>query len=286
MGYEMTEKKIRVVYILGLGRSGTTLITSLLNSHKDIVGVGELNNILRQHDNTRCSCGQVLDQCPFWLNVMNDVKKRATASREEIRNCINRQELKKNFFNPFKRIEKKYLEINKELYSAISRRSEKNIIIDSSKNIMRYFSIKSLFDTTTITVIRNPFGVCWSLMKIYGSKQARNRIMIYSLLSYTFNNLLIITLSKFNKSAIVFKYEDIPNVANAESFWEKLGLTKKFDLNKEYHIGFGNDLIHSFDPLHYVFKEDVAYKEKLNVKWKLLTALLTWPIMIIEGYRC
>ncbi len=281
----MKENELRIIYILGLGRSGTTLITSLLNSHPDIVGIGEVNNILTQNDSSKCSCSFSLEKCPFWSSIFKEINNNLGFTREDVRSIIHKQERKRNFFNPFKPMNEDYLTLNKSFYSVVSEISGQNIIVDSSKNIMRYFSIKNHFDISTITTIRNPFGVCWSLQKIYKESNHRSKILIYSLLSYTFNNLFILSLSYFNKKMIVFKYEDTPKVVKSEWFWNKLNLKEAYDLNKKYHIGYGNDLIRAFNPKEYSFKEDLAYKDNLDWKWKTIVYLLTWPVMLLKGYR-
>ena len=278
-------KDLRIIYILGLGRSGSTLATSLLNFHPSIIGVGEINKILTRGLKSVCSCGKELWECQFWSSVFKNIEDKLNLSINEIKELVEAQEIKKHFFNPFKRINKKYIELNEIFYAEVSKESGSNIIVDSSKNIMRYFSLKKYFNIITVTVVRNPFGVCWSLLKRHNKSGRVNKIMLYSLLSYTFNNMLIILLSFFNKRMIVFKYENTPKVIKSEWFWKKLGLKEDYYPNKEYHIGYGNDLIHNFNPRDYVFKEDKAYKNNLSLKWKVMVYLLTWPVMIIKRYK-
>lgn len=278
-------KNLRIIYILGLGRSGSTLTTTLLNFHPNIISVGEVNRILTKGLNSICSCGKELEKCHFWSRIFNNIIYELNISVNEIKFIMEDKEDKVHFFNPFKYVNQKYIDLNRAFYSEVSKESGNNIIVDSSKNIMRYFSIRKYFEINTITVIRNPFGVCWSLLKRHREGNRVGKIMLYSLLSYTFNNMLIIILSYFNKKMIVFKYEDTPQVINSDWFWNKIGLVEEYNPNKEYHIGFGNDLIYNFNPISYAFKEDIAYKKNLNFKWKFFVYLLTWPIMLIKKYK-
>ena len=40
------EKRINIVYLMGAGRSGTTILASLLGANKDILTVGEMHQFL------------------------------------------------------------------------------------------------------------------------------------------------------------------------------------------------------------------------------------------------
>jgi hypothetical protein len=61
----------QVLYIACSSYSGSTLLAFLLNSHPDIVSVGHMKGwdtgIPRKY--IHCSCGQVLDQCPFFQKI-------------------------------------------------------------------------------------------------------------------------------------------------------------------------------------------------------------------------
>lgn len=65
---------MKVVYIAGLARSGSTFLQLLLSSHTEIVGLGEiaqtlenLNTLIDQSGKLRlCSCGLDILGCSFW----------------------------------------------------------------------------------------------------------------------------------------------------------------------------------------------------------------------------
>ena len=59
-----------LVYILAASHSGSTLLTLLLNSHPDVATVGELApGHMEDLAFYRCSCGQLLRECPFWAHI-------------------------------------------------------------------------------------------------------------------------------------------------------------------------------------------------------------------------
>ena len=60
-------KKIKVIYISGIGRSGSTLLDIILSTSEKVFSVGEIfkyNQMLRE--NIKCSCGKKVKDCSFW----------------------------------------------------------------------------------------------------------------------------------------------------------------------------------------------------------------------------
>lgn len=67
--------KPRVLYVLGYGRSGSTVLGMALGQHSDLVNLGEISTLPTfvpgpTHIPPRaCACLQPLDQCPYWVGV-------------------------------------------------------------------------------------------------------------------------------------------------------------------------------------------------------------------------
>ena len=60
-----------VLYLMGMGRSGSTLLDILVGSHPDAVGTGELASLVGAgwSHAERCACGLPASECPFWSVV-------------------------------------------------------------------------------------------------------------------------------------------------------------------------------------------------------------------------
>ena len=68
----MPDDRVRVLFISGFGRSGSTILGQALDGAPGIVHVGELN-FLWEHNilqNRECGCGLAFSDCPFWQEVM------------------------------------------------------------------------------------------------------------------------------------------------------------------------------------------------------------------------
>ena len=76
------DKPLKVLYIAGEGRSGSTIIGDILGQIDGIFSVGELFYIWDRGliQNWRCSCGFGFDECPVWSEVI----ARAFGSRSQV----------------------------------------------------------------------------------------------------------------------------------------------------------------------------------------------------------
>jgi len=69
----------RLAYILAASHSGSTLLSMLLASHEQVATVGELklsSGTMGDVSRYRCSCGESIRQCPFWIMVKQGMKAR------------------------------------------------------------------------------------------------------------------------------------------------------------------------------------------------------------------
>lgn len=68
--------KPRVLYVLGLAYSGSTLFGLSLGQHEHVTNLGEVTNL--EHDyrpKGPCSCGAVLEDCRFWTRLRSTLEE-------------------------------------------------------------------------------------------------------------------------------------------------------------------------------------------------------------------
>lgn len=70
--------RFRVLFVLGLGRSGSTLLGSLLGNHPEVINTGEL---LRIEDvigdgAAKCACGLPLADCREWWRLFEGIPEK------------------------------------------------------------------------------------------------------------------------------------------------------------------------------------------------------------------
>ena len=73
---------LKVIYLVGTTRCGSTLIGSLLGQVPGVVHVGEIARIWQEGflDNYRCGCGAPFGECAFWTEVLG----RAFGGRDRV----------------------------------------------------------------------------------------------------------------------------------------------------------------------------------------------------------
>lgn len=169
---------VSVVYIVGSGRSGTTLMDTILGSHPDLYGAGELA-LLSVSDffhQIYCPCQNRVDECPFWLKVVE-----VWFQRTGLTHLNQHNELRRKFEGPqmrgFTRLMREkmirtsafteYALQTTELYRAIREVTGRTMIVDSSAIPMRALSLSMMpdIDLRVIHIVRDARGVAWSLKK-------------------------------------------------------------------------------------------------------------------------
>lgn len=228
----VADNKVRVIYIMGAGRSGSTLLDTVLASHPDVVGVGELTNL---HSagwtaNEVCACGQLGTECHFWGRVRSGWQRRCPDATVEgyvalqkqfeffhwfgVRNVLRMMRQQVSQTNDFRA----YLRQTEALYQAIAEASGKSIVVDSSKSPVRGALLAHLksVDLRLIHLVRDARAVAWSRKKsLDANKQAgvqtaiKPRPVWYSVGYWAFVNVLsmIVCLLRWNGS-LRMRYED------------------------------------------------------------------------------
>jgi len=67
-----TNNKIKVLYITGWGRSGSTILDNIMGQIDGFFSVGELRYIWDRNliENRLCGCGVPLEECPIWSQIL------------------------------------------------------------------------------------------------------------------------------------------------------------------------------------------------------------------------
>jgi hypothetical protein len=171
--------KPKVIYIMGCGHSGSTVLDIVLGNHPEIESVGELYKLQRsgwtQDMNRRCACGKPIHYCPYWTAIHECWQARI--GEASLESYIGLQALFENsrFVWPRLLSDSKwqsakfaeYAKMTAALYQAICDVSGKEVIVDSSKSPIRAYglSINDNIDFYLIHLVRDGRGVMWSKLK-------------------------------------------------------------------------------------------------------------------------
>jgi Sulfotransferase family len=176
-----------LLYILGSGHCGSTLLDLLLNGHSEILGLGEIC-VLHRHVAKRVRCdvfplsgtvhnnsqlrawigteSHLLDT-PFWQLIKHQYEKSSGSPFDK----INLREGKWNAIRSWqaKDIEN-WARPNEVLLSCVHQVSGANVLTDASKFPHRLYLLQrsGLFDIKVIHLVRNGCAVVNSYLRKYG----------------------------------------------------------------------------------------------------------------------
>nr|WP_320193456.1 hypothetical protein [uncultured Desulfobacter sp.] len=132
---------VKVIYIVGAGRSGSTVIDITLNNHPQVVGVGELSSFFKLGiiEKEKCSCGAIAEQCDFFSGIYNEFL--SSIPEDTVDYYLSLQEkMERIRFIPMqflkmmpKKIIHDYIFRTELFYKIIQKHSDKEYILDSTK---------------------------------------------------------------------------------------------------------------------------------------------------------
>ncbi|MEM7666574.1 MAG: sulfotransferase [Pseudomonadota bacterium] len=168
---------LKVIYIAGYGRSGTTLLDIALGQQSGVFAGGEITALPRHVWNERefCACRRQVDECGFWGSVVDawlnprrpdamDLHGRRAARLEWL---VDPRRLFRGLFAGNE--SRAYREETLALFQEIAAASGESVIVDSSKlpgRASMLMSIKEI-EVFVVHMVRDGRGVAWSMMKPY-----------------------------------------------------------------------------------------------------------------------
>lgn len=178
-------EKVKVLYIAGSLRSGSTLLERMLGQIEDFFPVGELHNVWKAgyNGNLLCGCGRAFRECDFWSAVTKMAYGSGMDESRNIERAIMLQKsvsrVKKLPFLKFGKV-RRNLEAYCEEYlnpllSAIRATCRDKIVIDSSKaSAPLYILLKNeVVDLHVVHLVRDSRAVAYS----YRRKKLRREIV-------------------------------------------------------------------------------------------------------------
>ena len=257
--FQNDNSKYKIIYIVGPGRSGSTILEILLSNGKSAFGSGELTQIVDDGfiKNKKCSCGKNFKECEIWrkltkkmnfsdktIKIWKEIQRKIdwhTGFIRQILNLISQKE-----WNIYK-------DLNRELFSSVHEITNARFIIDSSKYAGRALALWKIFkdDIFFICLIRSPEGLMSSFQKPNKDEQLPKKpFQVFVYYSFVMLSLKIISFLIPKSQFLCIHYEDLIHSPvkvlsciekfcglNLEKTKEKLKNNEYFDVG---HIVSGN----------------------------------------------
>jgi SAM-dependent methyltransferase len=170
---------VRVVFVGGYARCGSTLLDRMLGEIEGFGSFGELRHIWYRSfiDDELCGCGRPFHTCPFWLEVVQeafggfervdaeaiDRNKRSVESYANIPRILTG-----GWTESYRRRMRTYSDSLAALYAAIQKVSGAKYIVDSTKDPQHAYILSSIpgFDVRLIHLVRDSRAVAFSWRRV------------------------------------------------------------------------------------------------------------------------
>lgn len=293
----MTQQRIKLLFIAGYERSGTTLLSRLLGQIDSVFAVGEMSSFWSKRLNSICGCKKPIRECPVWGRVAAEVDE-AGVEADRIARLLKRTDnrnLPRVLMPGGKWIAQqsfKTLRANLAvLYGAIAKVSEARVIVDSSKTPLYGYLLGSLpnLEVTVVHMIRDPRGVQYSLQKRRDgghSYYANNYRPARSIVVWNLVNLAAHRLWQSEPRRYVpIRYEDFMDdpLHWIHQICERLQIPSesvpviRADRSVEMKPTHSILGAHRFDVGRVRLQADVAWRDGLDAGTQLQVKLLGWP---------
>jgi len=304
----------RVVFLAGLGRSGTTLLERALAELPGVEALGEVNHLWHRSlvEDEPCGCGEAFSHCPYWQAVGNkafggwgnvDVAAvdQAQSKAMRLRQIVGlaRGDVR---LAPAAAL---IADHHRRVYDAASSVAGASVLVDSSKHPALAYILRHEpgIDLRVVHVVRDSRGVAYSWMKKIERPEGRSggseRLMTRyrpsaSALLWLAHNSSTTMLRRLGTPVMLVRYESFvqePRRALAAvAEFASLELdTNAFDFVEDDAIRLRPAHTASGNPLRFAsgrleIRPDEAWRSQLPLSKRLLVSALTYPQLAHYGF--
>jgi hypothetical protein len=267
---------IKLIYVVGIGHSGSTLLDMLLDTHSRVAGIGEINMYDRYfadsggkpYTQRLCTCGRHVEDCPQWDKVRSALR---AGFGDEIHSLRGKTP-------------EEFEEKNQVALRAFLAQSGKDWVCDSSKRPgrLQHYLESGRFDTHIIHLIRDGRATAYS----YKIRAGKN--LYYCVARWMKQQLGIYFRWHRHPCYLLVRYEDLADrpQETLERILDALGLAfearQLSDWRMQTHHNLGGNKMRLYTEAS--IQRDKRYLSALgNFEW-FLSSLLAWPALHFFGY--
>lgn len=299
---------VRVLYIAGEMRSGTTILGEVLGAMRGWYHIGEGRQLWRYGliQDRLCGCGQSISTCSFWSEVLEaalgEVPSNQFARTMAQTGAVASDALRLLLPGGSRRLHRAkadHLDILARLYRALADKTGATVLVDSSFHPAygRYLALAGL-DVHVIHIVRDPRGFASSLKKHKvhpGIDQPMRRMpphlaalhwdamntMTTLLWPRQSPRVLRLNYHDFcrNPRAVVGQASELLGTGNDES--DDVFVDDRTFVMKKSHMALANPI--RFQEGEVRIHYDRTWVERLDAKDRLIVTALTWPLMMWYG---
>ena len=305
-----SDAKIKVLFISGVGRSGSTILGNILGEVEGFFCGGEILNIFKRYPrkNRPCGCGELLPKCPVWSGIFNrafdrmqkidlskmiEVRKKYVAFKNMPTLVSSRARSRNQDLD-------EYLQNVEKLYREIHKATQCSVIVDGSKSLPYVTALKQIpsLEIYMVHLIRDPRAVAFSWLRkkrlFPGAEESLpTKNPVTSSLKWTVRNSINEVLWRQNSDHYMrVHYRSFVTQT-------KTTVTQILDMldEKNRALPFVGERSVTLNPNHTVdgnpgrfnhgvveLKTDDEWKHRMQIRDRFVVNFLTWPLLIKYGY--
>jgi hypothetical protein len=300
-----------VLFIAGMGRSGSTLIDRTLGEVSGYHSLGEVTHLWQRGiaDNQRCGSGEPFDSCPFWTKVghvaFGGWDRMDAAAAIRLQRSVDRTRYipflaTARFLPGFRSRVERYASMLGDVYQAAAEVSGARVLIDSSKHASAAYLLRHVtgISPAIVHLVRDPRAVAhaWTKVKAMPDAGPDAEMARYSLTKssvlYTVHNAAIDLLRATAMPYVKVRYEDF-TASPEETLRRILGIVgdggadlehlegRTVRLGTNHNIG-GNPMKSTNGEIE--IKPDEAWRKRMPRASRYAVSAMTLPSLVGYGY--
>lgn len=312
----MSDRRIKVLYITGMSRSGTTILGNILGQAEGHAHFGEIHELFWHADKllkgqSLCGCGRPVVECEVWKGVVEEVFGGFAQIRPEEMRRLARSAARIRYIPSMmtrrgrSRMRVRadaFLQVLYSLYSSLQRVTGAKIIVDSSKTASYGYvlSMTPGIEVYPVHTVRDPRAVAFSWMRPKYDPSRKRRMetrgplwsALYWVL-WTPGAERVWRSSEWRNRYLQIRYEDLVKDPR-KSLGEIMRLVGKTEAalplvdDRSVRIGPSHVIAGNpgrFDRGIVTLRPDLEWSSSMKTKHRLAVTAATWPWLRRYGYR-
>jgi hypothetical protein len=305
-------RPVKVLYVAGLGRSGSTILANALGQVEGFFSGGELNFIWKHTliENRLCGCGRPARECPFWGPVFEEEfgGQSEALAREMMRlqySGARTRHIPMMLTEGGRRKIRgrlgEFLDNTERLYAAIQSVAGSRVIVDTSKEPAYGYALGMVpgIDLRVLHLVRDPRAAAYSWAKKKRQPDSTDREFMHrktptqsAVLWDAWNAAIEALWRRMPARYLRLRYEDF--IADPRrGFEEILNLTgedvAELPLVGERDVKLGISHTVSGNPNRFdtgtvELRQDRAWQEQMKSRDRALVTALTLPLLARYHY--
>ncbi len=302
---------MKVLFITGFGRSGTTILDNIVGAMEGFFSIGEAQYVWDRsgQNNLLCGCGEAVQSCPVWKEVLP--RTLAGLTVEDLARLTTLREglgptkaLRLDGRTPDRTPPEltEYIDRTRRFLETTAEVTGARVLVDSSKSPSQGYVLARIpgVELTTVHLVRDPRAVAyaWQKVKVYNPDGGDDPMMMTrhpprrSALLWNKWNLAAELMGRRRHRYLRLRYEDFTadpqgTVRQILALMGESDTPIPFEDSHTVRLGTNHSLAGNpsrFRTGAVAIRPDDTWRQALAGRSKVLVTALTWPLLLRYGY--